>query len=191
MKTLHNSFRLLLLIIPVLVTLIILTGCWGYVNKQAAQSFQERKQQFSVIVYPANVIIGDRTFNDSSLSSQVVFFLAEENLAIPVQGDNKFSYPFQWGMNQAKMNERSARAFAEQVKKDNIQTDYALLPEILCNGNETAVMGASYYLVDKQGQIVNSCLSNSDWENFRKINPKDSKGGIELIIELLREQWKK
>jgi hypothetical protein len=181
-KQLFLSGLLLCLIVPV-----ILSGCWSYVNKDAMQSFNNSKDLISVTVYPVNIFNGSEMKHDSELAGTVVNFLQKENLAKPILGTVNHTYPFKWGMNQAKMSKQSAEAFATQVKNDNIQTDYALLVELLTPPNENPVIGVSYYLVDKTGRIANGTLSNSDWEDFRAVNPLNRRDGVELALIMLKK----
>jgi hypothetical protein len=173
----------------ILLAALLISGCWSYVSKDAQESFERRRLPLNLTVYPVNVIKGTAFDHDRELARRVADYLETENLATPVVGNINHWYPFQWGMNQAKMSGRSAKAFAAQVKKDGIQTDYALLVEILCNASETNVVGVEYYLVEKSGRIVNGCLSNSDWPDFKEIKPTDRKGGYEIAIRLLKRNW--
>jgi hypothetical protein len=181
--------KYLCVLILVLISIIIV-GCWTYVDKNAMQAFTNRKQQISVTVYPVNIVKGTRIVNDSELAKIMVTFLSDNNLAIPILGSKDHSYPFIWGMNQAKMSQRSANAFAVQVKQDMIPTDYALLVEILCNEVETNVFGVSYYLVDKEGKIADGSLSNSDWKDFKVVKPYNRLGGFAIAKRMILRNWK-
>jgi hypothetical protein len=176
---------LLLVLIPVLMT-----GCASVINKDAMQVFQSRTQPVSVTVYPVNIVLGGKIDNDRELARRLVTFLEDEGLASPVLGNATHSYPFKWGMNQAKMFQRSAEAFSYQVKNDNIQTEYALLVEVLCFGSESNVGGVEYYLVDKDGKVASASLCNSDWKEFKEVKPASPNGGVDLAIAMLRRDWK-
>jgi hypothetical protein len=173
----------------VAIAALILSGCWAYVNKDALRTFESRNSLITITVYPTNVVKGEAISHDTSLSDKVVWFLDEENLALPELGEANFSYAFELISNQAKMSKRSAEAFAGQVKSDNIQSDYALLVEILCNSAETRVTAISYYLVEKSGRIADGCLANSDWEAFRKANPTNRKEAMPVILDLIKSRW--
>ncbi|MCK9309816.1 MAG: hypothetical protein PHH43_01850 [Candidatus Cloacimonetes bacterium] len=188
LRMLHHYEVLLLLLLLLLLTL--LTGCWSYINKSSAQAFLNRKQLINVTVYPINIIKGSENINDKELARELVYFLQQESLADPLLGSSNHSYPFQWGHNQAAMAQRSAKAFAAQVRADNITTDYALLVEILCNQYENNVMGVGYYLVDKTGLAADGSLSNSDWQDFKDIKPTNRQGGIKVVENMLKRNWK-
>lgn len=175
--------------LELVIAALLLSGCWAYVNKEAMQKFQNRQQDFRVTIYPVNVIRGNETRHDVELAAQLQKFLQMQNLADPVLGKNTHEYEFLWGHNQAAMAKRSAQAFASQVAKDNIDTDYALLVEILCNQGETNVFGVEYYLVDKLGHPADGSLSNSDWQDFKAVNPKNRKGGILVAEKMLKHEW--
>lgn len=172
-----------------LVTTTLLAGCWTYVNKEAMQAFQNRCKEISVTVYPVNVVKGNSLEHDGELASKLVHFLQNEQLANAVRGNNIHTYAFKWGSNQAAMAKRSAEAFAAQVGKDKIDTDYALLVEVLCDKYETRVMGVEYYLVDRDGKPVDGMLSNSDWPDFRAVNPKNRNDGVTIAENMLRKNW--
>ncbi len=173
----------------VIITALFVTGCSSIVNKDAQRIFQERKAPISVTVYPVNIVIGDIMLHDRDIARRVVTFLQDENIADPVLGNINHIYPFKWGINQAKMFSRSGEAFAYQVKNDDIQTDYALLVEVLCGGSESNVVGVEYYLVDKDGRFTDGSLCNSDWEEFKQVKPASRNGGIDLAIVMLRRDW--
>jgi hypothetical protein len=173
----------------VLPVTLILTGCWSYVVREAAQTFQHRKSAFTVTVYPVNVVKRDNVGCDKNLARTVASFLEEQGLAAPTLGNRDFTYAFQWGANQAAMAERSAKAFAAQVKADNIGTDYALLVEVLMWGDGRTVGGVEFYLCDKAGSLADGSLRNSDWGDFQKINPTTPEGGVEVAKSMLKQAW--
>ena len=171
--------------------MLIVYGCGSFLNQEAAQEFQNRRQLKTVTVYPVNIIMGYGFAHDPFLARKLANYLDQEELAATVAGSTNHYYPFKWGHNQAKMARRSAITFSQQVKTDKITTDYALLIEILTNGDETAVLGVEYYLCDSSGRIADASLRNSDWEDFRKVNPRDRNGGLEVAKLMLKENWKK
>jgi len=170
---------------------IALSGCWSYISKDAQHSFQGRERPLSVTVFPVNVVKGGTVEHDEDLASKVTTFLRQENLADAVLGTAAAEIPVRWRPNEAKMAQESAKAFAARVKEAGIQTDYALLGEILCNARETQVLGVHYYLSDRTGRLANGGLTNSHWEEFQEVQPQDRKGGYEVLIRMLRRQWKR
>jgi hypothetical protein len=170
---------------------IVVSGCRSYISKEAQGSFESREGSFTVTVYPVNVVRGATVAHDEALARRVIAFLQQENLAGPVLGPVAAEIPVKWGANQAKMAQQSAIAFASQVKGDGIQTDYALLAEILCDANETRVLGVHFFLSDPAGLLVNGGLTNSHWEDFKEVRPHDRQGGYEVVVRMLGRKWKR
>ena len=182
----HRRLMWLGLLIP-----IAFCGCNSYTTKEAVQSFESRQGAFSVTVYPVNVVRGDTVEHDVDLAQKVVTFLRQEGLAEPLLGMTDAEVPVKWRHNQAKMAQQSALTFASGVKEANIQTDYALLVEILGNRSETWVGGMHFYLCDRQGLLANGGLTNSHWEEFKEVKPHDRQGGFEVALRMLRKEWKR
>jgi len=169
---------------------ITLIGCWSYISKDAQHKFKALEGPFSVTVYPVNIIKGPTLEHDEDLARRAMTFLSQENLADPVLGASAIKMPVKWGHDQAKMAQRSAKAFASKVKDAGIQTEYALLIEILSNPGETQVGGVHYYLSDRSGNLADGGLTNSHWEEFKEVQPKDRQGGYEVAIRMIRKAWK-
>ncbi|PKN78070.1 MAG: hypothetical protein CVU48_09470 [Candidatus Cloacimonetes bacterium HGW-Cloacimonetes-1] len=164
----------------VAVAMISLFGCSGNVNKEAQQAFQARTEPFSVTIYPANIVVSGQIEHDSDLSHDAARFLEAELLAKPVLGNGDFSYDFRWGSNQAAMGTRTANAFAAQVPRDSISTDYAILVETLSIGTEANMGAIHFYIVDRNGNLVFWALTNSHWDEFNAIKPRSRQGGMEV-----------
>ena len=174
-----------------LILSISLTGCRSYISREAQNRFQALEGPFSVTVYPVNVVKGTTVEHDEDLALRLMAFLREENLANPVLGTAAVEIPVMWRHNQAKMAEQSAIAFATEVKATGVQTEYALLVEILCNPTETKVGGVHFYLSDRTGNLADGGLTNSHWEEFKEVQPHDRQGGYEVLIRRLRKQWER
>jgi len=169
--------------------MLILSGCWSYLSKEAREKFETRDGVFSVTVYPVSVVIGQERVHDEQLAAEVIAFLAKKKLADPVMGTGFIDIPVKWGRNQAKMAQRSAINFSDQMKGEEIQTDYALLVEILCNSSENNVGGVHYYLCDKEGNLADGGLTNSHWDEFKEVEPHDRNGGLAVAKLMLRNGW--
>ena len=87
------------------------------------------------------------------------------------------------------MARRSAEAFGAWVIQAQIATDYALLAEILCNPDETQILGVHYYLAEKSGLLAAGGLANSHWEEFERIKPVDRRGGFAVLKEMIQKRW--
>jgi hypothetical protein len=178
-------------VLPWLLLPFTLAGCWSYISPEAQSRFQGRTTHFTVTVYPVNVVRGNTLVHDAGLSQKVATLLREEKLADPKLTAMPAEIPVAWGANQAKMAQRSAKAFAEAVAKDSIRTDYALLVEMLCNPGETQVIGVHYFLADRNGQLADGGLSNSHWDEFKQVQPTDRQGGYEVLARMLLTNWKR
>jgi hypothetical protein len=189
MKTLRKAMRRSTWLC--LLLSISLTGCWSYISREAQHEFQALEGPFSVTVYPVNVVKGTTVEHDEDLALRLMAFLREENLANPVLGTAAVEIPVTWRRNQAKMAQQSAIAFATEVKTTGVQTEYALLVEILCNSTETKVRGVHFYLSDRTGNLASGGLTNSHWEEFQEVQPHDRQGGNEVAIRMLRRIWKR
>ena len=174
-----------------LFLLFTLIGCSSYISKEAQHRFQALEGPFTVTVYPVNVVKGTTVEHDEDLARKVMTFLRQENLADPVLGTAAIEIPVKWGHDQAKMAQQSAIAFASKVKETGIQTEYALLVEILCNTSETRVGGVHFYLSERTGSLAGGGLTNSHWEEFHEVQPHDRQGGYEVAIRMLRRDWKR
>jgi hypothetical protein len=181
--------KLLLRTLPCLLLPIALTGCWSYVSPEASKRFEARHGRVSVTVYPVHVACGGRTMADFQLGRVLVDWLNAQKIAEATPSRACARIPVKWRHNQAKMAEQSAKAFGAWVKQANIATDYALLVEILCNPNETKVMGVHFYLAEKSGLLAAGGLTNSHWDEFKRVKPVDRQGGLSVLKEMLQKRW--
>jgi hypothetical protein len=170
---------------------ISLTGCWSYISREAQHRLQALEGPFSLTVYPIKVVKGTTVEHDEDLARKIMMFLRRENLAEPVLASDDMEIPFQWSRSQPKMVQRSALAFASMVKETGMETDYALLVEILCNPTETKVGGVHFYLSDRSGNLADGGFTNSHWLEFQEVQPHDRQGGFEVAIRMLRKAWKR
>ena len=92
-----------------------------------------------------------------------------------------------WGSYLSK----KAQGFANHIKESHLDTEYALLVEFLCNPNETYVGGIHFFRSDKEGQLASGGLTNSHWEEYQEIEPRDRLGGYELVLAMLNNDWSK
>jgi len=170
---------------------LALAGCSVYISDEAQREFRALEEPFSVTVYPVNVVKGNALEHDEGLASKLAAFLREENLAEPVLGTAAAEIPVKWRASQPDMAKESALAFASVVREDGIQTDYALLVEIICNVPETNVKRVHYYLSDPEGKIADGGIRNSKWEEFHEVQPRDRQGGYEVAVRVLRRAWQR
>ena len=188
MKTFRKSiWRFVLLLLS-----FTLFGCYSYISDEAEQKFQALDEPFTVTVYPVNVVLGGpKIEHDKDLARDIMTFLSQENLAKPILGTTDIKIAVQRSSIQPKMAKQSAIAFASIIKETGIETDYALLVEILCNSGETGVHGVHFYLSDKTGSLASGGLTNSKWEEFQEVQPHDRKGGLEVAKRMLHREWQR
>jgi hypothetical protein len=173
-----------------LLLALVLSGCWAYVSPEASKRFAGRQGRISVTVYPVHVACGGKpTAGDFPLGRELVEWLIAQKIADAQFGRPGVPIPVIWGANQAKMAEHSARAFGAWVQQAKIATDYALLAEILCNRDETEVLGVHFYLAEKSGLLAAGGLTNSHWDEFKLIKPVDRQGGLAVLKEMIRKRW--
>jgi hypothetical protein len=168
---------------------VVLCSCNFKVSKEAARKFEERQGPFSVSVFPVRVVMGGSAAYDTTLSNDLSTWLHEEEIANAVVMTEANEFPVQWHHNQAKMLKESARAFADHIMGIKIQTDYALLVEILCNRDETHVGGVHHYLTDSSGKIVDVGLNNSHWSEYQAIQPVNRVDGLEVAKLMMQNAW--
>ncbi len=167
-----------------------LMGCNAYISKDAQKRFEACEEPFSVTVFPVNVVTGGTMTHDEDLAIEVMQFLRQEQLAVAELGATEIEIPVRWHPDQTKMVKESALAFASAMQTLDIETDYALLVEILCNHDESKVKGVHYYLSDKAGGLADGALRNSHWEEFHEVQPHDRQGGCEVAKLMLRNEWR-
>jgi hypothetical protein len=169
-----------------LALLLGLSGCNSYISKEARDRFQSREGPISLIVYPFNVVTGKELQHDEGLARRLAEDLSREHLAESVPGVETVEIPVKWRRNQAKMAEQSARYFAASVKASAIDTEYALMVEILCNPDESRVGGVHIFLSDKEGNLAAGGLTNSHWKEFKLVQPHDRAGAYDVALLMIR-----
>lgn len=174
-----------------LLLAFLLGGCWEYVSSEARQRFEARSGRATVTVYAVDVVRGQAVEHDLRLAQQLAAFLRDEGLADSVVARGSLEVPVRWDHNQAAMARESALAYAAKVKAADIGTDYALYAQILCDPRETQVLGVHFYLAEKSGLVAAGGLTNSHWEEFKAVQPRDRDGGYDVLTRLIRKRWKR
>ncbi|MFA7330548.1 MAG: hypothetical protein WC326_05670 [Candidatus Delongbacteria bacterium] len=172
----------------ILLPPLLLCSCAAYLNQDATRQFAARPADISLTVFPVHVVKGGKLDHDEALARRVAEFLRAEKLAQPTVVATLVEIPVRWRHNQAKMAQTSARAFAQHVKETGLQTDYALLGEILCTPDER-VIGVHYFVCDRAGRLANGGLTNSHWEEFQTVKPANRQDGCEVLTRMLQRIW--
>ncbi len=178
-------------VVWIILLSVLLSSCNFNVSKEAAKKFENREGQFSVTVFPVRVVSGGTAEYSGELAQELFDWLQSENVAGGLTSTSAIEFPVQWYRNQARMLKESAYSFADQVGQMNIQSDYALLIEILCNRSKTHVGGVHFYLTNNLGELVSVGLNNSHWEEYKTIQPKNSHDGLEVAKLMLINFWVK
>ena len=176
-------------IIGIILLGVFVASCNFPLSKAAAKQFNNRPGPFTVTVFPVRIVSGGAAEYDKDFCHELVAWLQAENIAWGETSAVAIEFPVQWHRNQARMLKESASAYADQVKGMDIQSEYALLAEILCNRDKTHVGGVHFYLADNQGELVSVGLNNSHWEEYKTIQPKSSHDGIEVVKLMLKNSW--
>jgi hypothetical protein len=178
-------------VVVLLLAASLLSGCYEYISPVASKEFAARTEPFSVTVYPVNVIRPPGTLHpDIQLAEKVVAFLETEGLAQPVLATEPVLYDFVFSPNQAKIVANSAKGFAAQVSEVGIETDYALIVEIMMMP-DGAPGGVHYYLSNAQGELADGSFTNEHWDEFKAVQPNTPDDGCEVAIRMLRRTWGK
>ena len=179
--------------VPVLCAACLLLGavaCWSPVDQAARARFDARSGPATVSVYPVHVVKSPNEIDhDVELARTLASSLEREDLARPRVLEQTVNFPFEGGMNQAALLGRSGRRFGQRVAEAEIDTDYALLVEILTNRDETAVGGVHYYLAERGGAIADAALSNSHHPEFKQVRPRNRADGCEIARRMIHEAW--
>jgi hypothetical protein len=179
-----------ILLILSLISSVLLTSCATFTVGNQNQYFADHNPPYTITVYPVNIVKETGMQHDSALGGDVTDYIASNKMAKTILTLKVHSYSFVWNTDPAKMSQQSSKAFASQVKNDHIQTDYALLVEILCNNDETSVLGVSYYLVDKNGNVQEVTYSNPTGVDFKQVKPTNRYGGLEIAKRMMLRSWR-
>jgi hypothetical protein len=175
-------------ILALLFALGLGLACASPFSREAEEAFLADTGPFSVTIYPVHVVLGQEIEDDALLAVQLAEFLSGDKLANPTISESPIEVPMEWGRNQAAMYRRSGERFGAAVAAAGIETEYALLVEILCDDEETWVGGVHYYLVDAGGQLASGGGSNSHHKEFKEVDPVDREGGIEVAFRMLADR---
>ena len=146
------------IIIPFYITLIslvtiLLSSCTSYVSEEAEKEYEGLDRPYSVTIFPVNILKRISKENiiiehDGEMSKNInQMFLSNDSMRIiPTISNIEIAYPVEMSFNQSKMAKESALAFPSKVKEIGIETEYALIVEILCNEAETYIHGVHFYL---------------------------------------------
>ena len=166
---------------------LVSAGCGGSIlDTEANAALLEKVGETTVTVFPAFCRHSKENVYDTSAAKSIAAFLVEDKLAAPTISDVHVPIKGPWHGNQARMLRESAAAFADYLKANPIETDYALLPEYLFGRSNAG--GIHCYVLDADGAVAYVVLQNSHHEPFATAKPKTAKDCTEVLIEVLRKQ---
>ncbi len=164
---------------------LLASGCAGPIDPEAREVFLHSLGNTSIAVYPAFVRDREPPY-DENAAVRIGAFLTDEQLADVTITDERVPITSPWRRNQARMLRESAAEFAEYVKANPIDTEYALMPEYLMVGSGV-VGGIHCYIVDAENRLAFVVLQNSHWPIFAEVNPKTIDDCTEVLIRVLRQ----
>ena len=182
-----NSQRLTIGILALCgASAMLMGGCGGIIDDQAAEQMIENIGDISVTIFPAYVRDGEEHRYDAAAAEAIGLFLTEAEIAKVTLSEDEIPITSEWGMNQAKMFRESAVDLGKYVSEHPIETDYGLLPEYLIGG-QGKVVGVHVYMVDQTGAVPYALLLNSHHNAFNEVAPQGVEDCTRIVINVMRE----
>lgn len=172
-----------------LLLIFTVSACDQVVSDEARRRFQNRTDPFTLTVFPVQVITGSRVTHDKELARRVSDFI---NAAYPADSRTAarpIQKPAFYGVAETRRIRLSARYLSRAIQGMDLNTDYAFMAEIVCNPDETRVLGVYWFLADRFGRIAGARMANAHHREFQRINPKDRNEALPVLIEMIREGW--
>jgi len=169
--------------------LLAAAGCDRVVSEQAQSRFRARSGPFSVTVFPVQVTTGSQVDHDKALAKRFSEFLRSSQLAVPRLSSRSIKKPPFFSISETKRIRLNARYLIRTVDAMDLDTDYAFMAEIVCNPNETRVLGVYFFLSDRFGRIASARMANTHHREFRRIHPENRNDGFRVLREMIREGW--
>lgn len=172
-----------------LIFLTAVAGCDPVVSDAARRRFEARSGPFAVTVFPIHVISGSQMDHDAELARRLSEFLQSSHLADPIVYAEKIKMPPYYRVTETKRIRLIARHFQRAVDQIDLTTEYAFMAEIVCNPDETKVLGVYFYLADRFGRIASARMANPHHREFQQIHPKDRTDAFRVLTDMIREGW--
>jgi hypothetical protein len=154
-------------------------------NKQAPPEQQKRFDamqakgtQASLTVFP--VVMGDSTFKD--VADVLALLLEKAGMTNLETTDAVFRLPKEAAFDKA------AELFGEFVRKNPIETEYALYAEFVGTPPKTGATEIRGIVVDRAGQSVWVDLQTPEDRDFKRIKPSDPMSCCLFLAERVRTQ---
>jgi hypothetical protein len=169
------------------IALLAPAGCGSAIDRNAQSQFHKSLPAASITVFPAVRRQGQTITYDAAAARTIAAALTAEKVASASAGDVEVKITGPWHMDQSRMWRESATEFAEFIKANPIQTEYAALPEYLLSPR--AAVGVHIYIVDAQGRIAEGFLLNSHHAAFSKADPKSADDCTQLLVQVIKDAW--
>lgn len=172
-----------------LFLVFIVCACDQVVSDEARRRFQNRTGSITLTVFPVQVITGSRVTHDQELAGRVSDFI---NAAYPADSRTAatpIQKPAFYGVAETRRIRLSARYLSQAIQGMDLNTGYAFMAEIVCNPDETRVLGVYWFLADRFGRIAGARMANAHHREFQRINPKNRNEALPVLIEMIREGW--
>lgn len=170
-------------------TAFILGGCGGVVDDGAHAKLHEQLGTTSFTVFPAFLRDGRQGGYDTAAAQTLAEYLRSEQFGAVTVGQAEIPLSGKPGMNQAKMLRDSLAEFQAWLTAHPIDTDYAVLPEYLVDG-QGRVVGIHLYVLAQAGMCADALLLNSHHEPFKKANPQTPADATQVVVGVLHAMWK-
>ena len=170
----------------ILTVCLLLAACSSKISKACTEAFHARSGKFTVTVYPVHVLQpGEEPQPEIPLAQIIVDTLNERGIAVATLAATDVTVPFKFVMGQDKMWKVSGNLFATEIASANINTDYALLVEVLIPPGAGEVWGVHVYLANSMGTLCEGGLTNSHHEIFTAVEPRDRSDGVKIALAML------
>jgi hypothetical protein len=165
------------------------SGCASE-NNLAYSTFLAGKSK--VLVCPVHVLDNQRSYYDSASSKKIADYINSKKYAAACTTQLYPPANNEWRANEAKILSVSINLFTEFVKKSNLPGDtYMLYPEFLKAGQNSKVIAVHYCLLNNKGEAAMRGLLNSEWNEFKKVNPKTNDDCVAVFINGFEGKMKK
>ncbi len=173
-----------------LITVFTLLNSCQTENKTARQKFISGNKK--VLVCPVHILENQTSYYDTISSQKIAAYINGKKYASASLTQLCPPANNEWHANEAKILTASINLVIEFVKKQNLPDDtYLLYPEFLKAGSGAIIVAVHYCVVNNRGEVAFRGLINSDWKEFKKVNPKTNDDCVSVFINGFEEKMKK
>jgi hypothetical protein len=169
------------------VAVLAVQGCHGVVDPAAERAFRAGVGESTITVYPTFVRDGQDHRYDAAAAQRIANMLERRGAQVQ-RSEAEVPITGGWHMNEARMFRESTEALASFVRKNSIQTEYALLAEYIIGGRHVPV-GIHCYAVDAEGTPALGVLLNSHFTEFSSVNPQTVNDCTDILLGVLEDRF--